>query len=311
GSAQAQIVRLDGSSTVYPISEAVAEEFQKARRNVVKVTVGISGTGGGFKKFCRGEIDLANASRPILKKEMEVCAQAGIRFFELPIAYDALTVVVNAKNPLKQVTVADLKTMWEAGAQNRITNWKQVNPAFPDAALKLFGPGADSGTFDYFTEAINGKAKASRGDFTASEDDNVLVQGVQRDPGALAYFGFAYYSENREKLKALAIVDPKTGRAVEPSVKSVLEGLYQPLSRPIFIYLSEASYKKPEVREFVEFYLKNAAKLAQEVKYVPLPARAYELNAEHLKQGKLGSMFGGEAEVGVRIEDLLAREARL
>ena len=311
GSAQAQIVRLDGSSTVYPISEAVAEEFQKARRNVVKVTVGISGTGGGFKKFCRGEIDLANASRPILKKEMEVCAQAGIRFFELPIAYDALTVVVNAKNPLKQVTVADLKTMWEAGAQNRITNWKQVNPAFPDAALKLFGPGADSGTFDYFTEAINGKAKASRGDFTASEDDNVLVQGVQRDPGALAYFGFAYYSENREKLKALAIVNPKTGRAVEPSVKSVLEGLYQPLSRPIFIYLSEASYKKPEVREFVEFYLKNAAKLAQEVKYVPLPARAYELNAEHLKQGKLGSMFGGEAEVGVRIEDLLAREARL
>ena len=311
GSAQAQIVRLDGSSTVYPISEAVAEEFQKARRNVVKVTVGISGTGGGFKKFCRGEIDLANASRPILKKEMEVCAQAGIRFFELPIAYDALTVVVNAKNPLKQVTVADLKTMWEAGAQNRITNWKQVNPAFPDAALKLFGPGADSGTFDYFTEAINGKAKASRGDFTASEDDNVLVQGVQRDPGALAYFGFAYYSENREKLKALAIVDPKTGRAVEPSVKSVLEGLYQPLSRPIFIYLSEASYKKPEAREFVEFYLKNAAKLAQEVKYVPLPARAYELNAEHLKQGKLGSMFGGEAEVGVRIEDLLAREARL
>lgn len=311
GSAQAQIVRLDGSSTVYPISEAVAEEFQKARRNVVKVTVGISGTGGGFKKFCRGEIDLANASRPILKKEMEACAQAGIRFFELPIAYDALTVVVNPRNPLKQVTVADLKTMWEAGAQNRITNWKQVNPAFPDAALKLFGPGADSGTFDYFTEAINGKAKASRGDFTASEDDNVLVQGVQRDPGALAYFGFAYYSENREKLKALAIVNPKTGRAVEPSVKSVLEGLYQPLSRPIFIYLSEASYKKPEVREFVEFYLKNAAKLAQEVKYVPLPARAYELNAEHLKQGKLGSMFGGEAEVGVRIEDLLAREARL
>ena len=311
GSAQAQIVRLDGSSTVYPISEAVAEEFQKARRNVVKVTVGISGTGGGFKKFCRGEIDLANASRPILKKEMAVCAQAGIRFFELPIAYDALTVVVNAKNPLKQVTVADLKTMWEAGAQNRITNWKQVNPAFPDAALKLFGPGADSGTFDYFTEAINGKAKASRGDFTASEDDNVLVQGVQRDPGALAYFGFAYYSENRDKLKALAIVDPKTGRAVEPSLKTVLEGLYQPLSRPIFIYLSEASFKKPEVREFVEFYLKNAAKLAQEVKYVPLPARAYELNAEHLKQGKLGSMFGGEAEVGVRIEDLLAREARL
>jgi phosphate transport system substrate-binding protein len=204
GSAHAQIVKLDGSSTVYPISEAVAEEFQKAKKNVIKVTVGISGTGGGFKKFCRGEIDIADASRPILKKEMEACAQAGIRFFELPIAYDALTVVVNPKNPLKQVTVADLKAMWEPAAQNRISNWKQVNPAFPDAALKLFGPGADSGTFDYFTEAINGKAKASRGDFTASEDDNVLVQGVQRDTGALAYFGFAYYIENKDKLKAKA-----------------------------------------------------------------------------------------------------------
>ncbi|MBL8397044.1 MAG: PstS family phosphate ABC transporter substrate-binding protein [Candidatus Accumulibacter sp.] len=311
GGAHAQIVKLDGSSTVYPISEAVAEEFQKAKKNVIKVTVGISGTGGGFKKFCRGEIDIADASRPILKKEMAACAQAGIRFFELPIAYDALTVVVNPKNPLKQVTVADLKAMWEPAAQNRINNWKQVNPAFPDAALKLFGPGADSGTFDYFTEAVNGKAKASRGDFTASEDDNVLVQGVQRDTGALAYFGFAYYIENKDKLKALAVVDPKTGRAVEPSEKTVIDGADQPLSRPIFIYVSEASYKKPEVREFVEFYLKNAAQLAKEVKYVQLPAKAYELNAEHLKKGKLGSVFGGEAEVGVRIEDLLAREGKL
>ncbi len=309
--AHAQIVKLDGSSTVYPISEAVAEEFQKAKKNVVKVTVGISGTGGGFKKFCRGEIDIADASRPILKKEMEACAQAGIRFFELPIAYDALTVVVNPRNPLKQVTIADLKAMWEPAAQNKITNWKQVNPTFPDAPLKLFGPGADSGTFDYFTEAVNGKSKASRGDFTASEDDNVLVQGVQRDTGALAYFGFAYYIENKGKLKALAIVDPKTGRAVEPSEKAVIDGIYQPLSRPIFIYVSEASYKKPEVREFVTFYLQNAATLAKEVKYVQLPAKAYELNAEHLKKGKLGSMFGGEAEVGVKIEDLLAREAKL
>lgn len=311
GVAHAQVVKLDGSSTVYPISEAVAEEFQKAKKNAIKVTVGISGTGGGFKKFCRGEIDISDASRPILKKEMEDCAAAGIKYFELPIAFDALTVVVHPKNPIKQLTVADLKAMWEPAAQGKVTNWKQVNPAFQDSPLKLFGPGADSGTFDYFTEAINGKSKASRGDFTASEDDNVLVQGVQRDTGALAYFGFAYYIENKDKLKAVPIVDPKTGKAVEPSEKAVIDGSYQPLSRPIFIYVNEASYKKPEVKEFVEFYLKNAAQLSKEVKYVQLPAKAYEMAAEHLKKGKIGTVFGGEAEVGVKIEDLLAREAKL
>jgi phosphate transport system substrate-binding protein len=309
--AHAQIVKLDGSSTVYPISEAVAEEFQKAKKNAIKVTVGISGTGGGFKKFCRGETDIANASRPILKKEMDDCAKAGIRYFELPVAFDALTVVVNPKNPISQLSVADLKAMWEPAAQGKVTKWNQANPAFKDAPLKLFGPGADSGTFDYFTEAINGKSKASRGDFTASEDDNVLVQGVQRDVGALAYFGYAYYAENKDKLKAVAIVDPKTGKAVEPSEKTVIDGSYQPLSRPIFIYISEAAYRKPEVKEFVEFYLKNVATLAKEVKYVQLPAKAYELAAEHLKKGKLGTVFGGTAEVGIRIEDLLSREAKL
>jgi phosphate transport system substrate-binding protein len=311
GAAQAQVVKLDGSSTVYPISEAVAEEFQKAKKNAIKVTVGISGTGGGFKKFCRGEIDISDASRPILKKEMEECTKAGIKYYELPVAFDALTVVVNPKSPIKQLTVADLKAMWEPAAQGKVSKWSQANPAFPDTPLKLFGPGADSGTFDYFTEAINGKSKSSRGDFTASEDDNVLVQGVSRDTGALAYFGFAYYIENKDKLKAVAIVDPKTGKAVEPSEKTVIDGTYQPLSRPIFIYVSEASYKKPEVKEFVEFYLKHAAQMAKEVKYVQLPAKAYEMNAEHLKKGKLGTVFGGEAEVGIKIEDLLAREAKL
>jgi phosphate transport system substrate-binding protein len=310
GAAQAQVVKLDGSSTVYPISEAVAEEFQKSKKNAIKVTVGISGTGGGFKKFCRGETDISDASRPILKKEMDECAKAGIKYFELPVAFDALTVVVNPKSPVKQLTVAELKTMWEPAAQGKVTKWNQVNPAYPDAPLKLFGPGADSGTFDYFTEAVNGKSKASRGDFTASEDDNVLVQGVSRDTGALAYFGYAYYIENKDKLKAVAIVDPKTGKAVEPSEKTVIDGTYQPLSRPIFIYVSESAYKKPEVKEFVEYYLKHAATLSKEVKYVPLPAKAYELAAEHLKKGKLGTVFGGEAEVGIRIEDLMAREAK-
>lgn len=312
GTAQAQIVKLDGSSTVYPISEAVAEEFQKATKSPVKVTVGISGTGGGFRKFCRGETDISNASRPILKKEMEECARAGIRYFELPIAFDALTVVVNPKNGfVRQLTVAELRTMWEPAAQGKVTKWSQVNPAFPDAPLKLFGAGADSGTFDYFTEAVVGKPKSSRGDYTASEDDNVLVQGVQRDVNAIAYFGYAYFAENQDRLKAVPIVEKDGKPAVAPSERTVIDGTYQPLSRPIFIYVSEAGYRRPEVREFVAFYLKQAATLAREVKYVPLPARAYELNAEHLRKGKLGSVFGGVPEVGIRIEELLAREAKL
>jgi phosphate transport system substrate-binding protein len=311
GAAHAQVVKLDGSSTVYPISEAVAEEFQKSKKGAIKVTVGISGTGGGFKKFCRGETDISNASRPILKKEMEDCAKAGIKYFEVPVAYDALTVVVNPKSPVKQLTVAELKTMWSPDSQGKVTKWNQINPAFPDAPLKLFGAGADSGTFDYFTEAINGKSKASRGDYTASEDDNVLVQGVQRDVNAIGYFGYAYYAENASKLKAVPVVNPKTGKAVAPSMESVIDGSYQPLARPIFIYINEASFKKPEVKEFIAFYLKEGPALTKEVKYVPLPAKAYTVAAEHLAKGKLGTVFGGEADVGVTIEDLMAREAKL
>lgn len=310
GAAQAQLVKIDGSSTVYPITEGVAEEFQKLKKGAIKVTVGISGTGGGFKKFCRGETDVQDASRPITAKEMEDCAKAGVKYYEIPVAFDALTVVVNPKNPIKQLTVAELKTMWEPAAQGKVTKWNQVNPAFPDAPLKLFGAGADSGTFEYFTEATTGKAKSSRGDYTASEDDNVLVQGVARDVNAIGYFGYAYYAENKDKLKAMPIVN-SAGKAVEPAEASVIDGSYNPLSRPIFIYVSDSAYKRAEVKEFVAYYLKEGANFAKEVKYVPLPAKAYQTSAEHLAKGKLGTAFGGKNEIGIKIEDLLAREAKL
>ncbi|MCS7100482.1 MAG: PstS family phosphate ABC transporter substrate-binding protein [Burkholderiaceae bacterium] len=308
--AAAQVVKIDGSSTVFPVTEAVAEDFQKAKKGAVKVTVGISGTGGGFKKFCRGETDISNASRPILKSEMEECAKNGIRYLEMPVAYDALTVVVNPKNPLTSISVEDLKKMWEPAAQGKITNWNQVNASFPNAPLKLFGAGADSGTFDYFTEAVTGKAKASRGDYTASEDDNVLVQGVSRDVNALGFFGYAYYAENKDKLKALAI-SWKGGKPVAPSLETVINGTYQPLSRPIFIYVNEKSVAKPEVREFVEYYNRNAERLVKEVKYVPLPAKAYQYNLETLSKMRVGTKFGGENKVGLTIEELMKIEAKL
>ncbi|WP_265947502.1 PstS family phosphate ABC transporter substrate-binding protein [Dechloromonas sp. A34] len=309
---QAQVVKIDGSSTVYPITEAVAEEFQKAKKNAIKVTVGISGTGGGFKKFCRGETDISNASRPILKKEMDACKETGVQYVELPVAFDALTVVTNPKNAfLKQITVDELKLMWEPAAQGKITKWNQVNPAWPDAPIKLFGAGADSGTFDYFTEAVVGKAKSSRGDYTASEDDNVLVQGVSRDVNAIGYFGYAYYAENTAKLKAVPIVEKAGKPAVLPSEESVLKGTYQPLSRPIFIYVNAKSLDKPEVKEFLEYYMKDGAKLTKEVKYVPLPAKAYTVNLEHIAKKKLGTVFGGTAEVGITIEELQKREAKI
>jgi phosphate transport system substrate-binding protein len=310
--AQSQVVKVDGSSTVFPVTEGIAEDFQKAKKGAVKVTVGISGTGGGFKKFCRGETDVSNASRPILKKEMEDCKAAGIEYFELPVAYDALTVVINPKNSfLKQISVEELKKIWEPAAQGKITRWNQVNPAWPDAPIKLFGAGSDSGTFDYFTEAINGKAKASRGDYTASEDDNVLVQGVSQDVNAIGYFGYAYYAENQAKLRAVPIVEKAGKAAVGPSEQSVIGGTYQPLSRPIFIYVNAKSLAKPEVKEFVEFYMKEGARISKEVKYVPLPAKAYTTNLDHIAKGKKGTVFGGEAEVGVTIDALMSREAKL
>lgn len=306
--AHAAVVKVDGSSTVYPVTEAVAEDFQKSKKGAIKVTVGISGTGGGFKKFCRGEIDISNASRPILDKEMADCKKAGVSYIELPVAFDALTVVVNPKNAfLKSITVEELKKLWEPGAQGKVTRWNQVNPAWPDAPVKLFGPGADSGTFDYFTEAIMGKAKSSRGDFTASEDDNVLVQGISRDVNALGYFGYAYYAENQARLKALPIADKGGKPAVAPAEKTVLDGAYQPLSRPVFIYVNAKALDRAEVREFVDYYLTQGGKLAKEVKYVPLPERTYAAARARVKERKVGTVFAGHADVGVKIDDLFAR----
>jgi phosphate transport system substrate-binding protein len=309
--AAAQTVKIDGSSTVFPITEAVAEEFQKSMKGKVKVTVGISGTGGGFKKFCRGEIDISNASRPILKSEMADCAKNGVQYIEMPVAYDALTVVVNPKNAfLASITIDELKKMWEPTAQGKITKWNQVNPAWPDAPLKLFGAGADSGTFDYFTEAVTGKSKSSRGDFTASEDDNVLVQGISRDVNSIGFFGYAYYAENRDKLKAVPI-SWKGSKPIGPSIDTVVNGTYQPLSRPIFIYINAKGAQKGEVKQFIEFFNKHAEKLTKEVKYVPLPPKAYAHNLDMLSKNQLGTKFGGENKVGLTIEELMKLEAKL
>ncbi len=310
-SSLAQVVKIDGSSTVYPVTEAVAEEFQKANKGL-KVTVGVSGTGGGFKKFCRGETDISNASRPISASEMADCKTVGVEYFELPVAFDALTVVINPKNTwLKQATVAELKKMWAPAAQGKIMRWNQVNPAWPDQPIKLFGAGSDSGTFDYFTEAIVGKSKSSRGDFTASEDDNVLVQGVAGDVNAIGYFGFAYYAENTNKLKALPIVEKEGKAAVAPSPETVIAGTYQPLARPIFIYINAKSLAKPEVKKFVDFYMTQGAKMAKEVKYIPLPAAIYTTNIKHIADNKRGTIFGGKNEVGISIDELVKREAKL
>jgi phosphate transport system substrate-binding protein len=300
-----KIIKIDGSSTVYPITEAVAEEFQKETK--IKVTVGESGTGGGFKKFCRGETDISNASRPILQKEMDACKEAGIQYIELPVAFDALTVVVNDKNDwVKSITVEELKKIWGPGSS--VKTWKQVNPAYPDKKLGLYGPGTASGTFDYFSEAINGKAKAHRTDYTPSEDDNVLVKGVTGDAGGMAYFGLAYYEENKDKLRAVPVAVKAGSPGVLPSAATVEDGTYQPLARPIFIYVNAtAAAFKPEVKAFVNYYLENAPTLVKEVKYVPLHTEDYAKVKEHFKSMKPGTGFGGKNEVGIKVGDLLSR----
>jgi phosphate transport system substrate-binding protein len=302
---QSSAVKIDGSSTVFPITEGIAEEFQKQKK--IRVTVGISGTGGGFKKFCRGEIDIQNASRPIQKSEMDLCEKAGIKYYELPVAFDALTVVINPKNNFAgTLTVEQLKRMWEPAAQGKITNWNQIDGKFPNIKMSLFGAGTDSGTFDYFTEAVMGKSKSSRGDFTASEDDNVLVQGVSRNSNAIGYFGYAYYIENADKLKAVAIVNAK-GQAVLPSDKTVMDGSYNPLSRPIFIYVSEKSLEKSEVKNFVEFYMKNATKIVKEVKYVPFSESVYKGNMDLISKKKTGTAFNGHNKVGITVDEMMKR----
>lgn len=312
--AQVPVIKIDGSSTVFPITEAVAEEFQNSQAGKVRVTVGISGTGGGFKKFCRGEIDIQDASRPISADEMKICKDAGITYIELPIAFDALTVVVNPKNTwVKDITVEELKKLWAPGAQGKITKWSQVRSGWPDSEIKLFGAGSDSGTFDYFTEAIVGKAKSSRGDYTASEDDNTLVQGVSANKDALGYLPYAYYEPNQSKLKVIGIIGGEkapTKTAVLPSSKTVEDGSYFPLSRPIFIYISINALKKNEVKQFTNFYLETVSDIAKQVKYIALPAQAYSLAKENVSKLKAGTVFGGHSEIGLRVEELLKRETK-
>lgn len=284
-------IRIDGSSTVFPITEAMADEFGREHQDV-RVSVGVSGTGGGMEKFGAGEIDIADASRPIKQEESEAVLATGVEYIELPIAYDGISVVVNPANDwVEQMTAEELATIWAPEAEGQILKWSDVNPDWPESDLKLYGPGTDSGTFDYFTDEIVGEEGASRGDFTPSEDDNVLVQGVAGDEGALGYFGFAYYVENQDSLRAVPIVNPETGEAVMPSEETINDGSYSPLSRPIFIYVSTAAAERPEVQAFVDFYLNEGQALISEVGYVPLPDEVIELVRERWENRVAGSMY--------------------
>ena len=267
-------VRIDGSSTVYPISEAIAEEFLYEQPRV-KITVGISGTGGGFKKFIRREIDINNASRKIKEAEHKACIDNDIAYIELMVAFDGLVVVVNKKNDwVDHFTVEELRKIWEPAAQNKVVRWNQIRSEWPDEAFHLYGPGIASGSYDYFTEALIGQSGASRGDFTASEDDNVLVKGIAGDKNAIGFFGFAYYEENRDKLKVIG-VDDGNG-VIIPGLETIKSGVYSPLSRPVFIYVNDQAAGRPAVREFVNFYLNNADSLVRETGYIPLPGEEYE-----------------------------------
>lgn len=298
-------IKIDGSSTVYPITEAVAEEFMKSGKG--RVTIGVSGTGGGFKKFCSGETAITGASRPIKPSEVKLCKEKGIEYIEMPVAYDGIAVVVHKDADwIDHLTVAELKKIWEPEAQKNVTKWSQVRAGFPDKEIHLFGAGVDSGTYDYFTKAIVGTEHSSRGDYTSSEDDNVIVKGVANDKNALGFFGFAYYAENKKQLK---IVPIKKGDAapVAPSVKTVGDGTYQPLSRPIFIYVAKKAAERSEVKAFIDFYFEHGAKLVEEVGYIALPSKIYTLAKERFTKGTLGSVFGGDgAKVGVSVETVMS-----
>jgi phosphate transport system substrate-binding protein len=310
------VIQVDGSSTVFPVTEAVAEEFRKKTSGRIDVTVGLSGTGGGFQKFCRGETAVSNASRPILAVEIEACEKAGINYIELPIAYDGLAVVVNPKNTwATSITVAELKKLWEPAAQGKVLRWNQVRANWPNQEVHLFGAGVDSGTFDYFTEVINGKAKVSRGDYTSSEDDNILVQGVAGDQYALGYMGLAYFEENRDKLKLVPVDDenPANGAGpVTPTSETVRNGTYHPLSRPIFIYVNTAALARPEVQEFVQFYLDSSAPLIKEVGYVPLTDAEQQLVKQRFAKKTTGTMFDAAAPMDgkVSLEQRLSGSAK-
>ncbi|AFZ47143.1 phosphate ABC transporter substrate-binding protein, PhoT family [Cyanobacterium stanieri PCC 7202] len=300
---------IDGSSTVYPITEVMSEEFERDNPNV-RIAIGISGSGGGLSKFCAGETDISNASRPIRASEIEQCEQNGIEFIELPVAFDALSVVINRENDWATcLTARELQTIWSPESQGVINNWNQVRAGFPDVPLSLYAPGTDSGTFDYFTEAINGEEGLSRGDITASEDDNVIVQGVSNDIGGLGYFGLSYLEENLGSLRAVSLdnEDPNDGGdgCIEPSLQNVEAGIYQPLARPLFIYVKKASLERPEVRAFVDFYLSEEnAQLTREAGQVDLPSTLYDKANSRLQQMKTGSVFVDISTIGVKLDEV-------
>ncbi|MEC4812578.1 MAG: PstS family phosphate ABC transporter substrate-binding protein [Scytonema sp. PMC 1069.18] len=303
-------ILIDGSSTVYPISDAVAKEFRKTTQGQnVKIDVQFSGSTAGFRKFCAGETDISDASRPILTQEMDACVKAGVGFIELPIAFDALTVAVNPQNNwVKSITVEELKKVWDKSAQGKVTNWNQIQATYPNRPLQLYGAGKDSGTYDYFNEALLG-SKNSRSDYTSSEDDNVLIDGISKNPNALGYIPFAYFEKNQDKVKALPVDAGKGG--VSPSPETVKNAQYQPLSRPLFIYVNaKATQAKPELRTFVEFYLKNAKNLATTVGYIPLPDEGYRLATIQYTRGEIGTAFEGVPEPDITIAELLSRQTK-
>tara|TARA_B100000497_G_scaffold23127_1_gene27088 strand:+ start:4037 stop:5029 length:993 start_codon:yes stop_codon:yes gene_type:complete len=284
-------VSIDGSSTVFPISEAVAEEFLAVQPRV-RVTVGVSGTGGGFKKFLAGEIDINDASRPIKMKEVKQASASGIGFIELPIAYDGLSVVVNTKNDwVDHLTITELNKIWQPGSS--VKRWSDVRDGWPEKEIQLYGPGTDSGTFDYFTETINGKSGASRPDYTANEDDNALVRGISGDEGSLGYFGYAYYAANKDKLRVVAIDGGKG--PVAPTEITINNGTYAPLSRPVFIYVRPDALDRKEVRAFVDFYIESAPMLATEVGYIPLPDSVYAGAKQRVELREIGTAYHSEA----------------
>lgn len=302
-------IKIDGSSTVYPITTAVIKAFQaRPESKDVQFDTQFSGTSAGFRRFCTGDTTISDASRPILIAEMNQCIGNEVPFIELPIGFDALTLAVNPKNTwVKELTVAELKTIWSKAAQGKITRWNQIRPSFPDQPLVLFGPGGDSGTFDYFNEAIMGDAKNSRTDYTGSENDDDIVAGIANNPNALGYLPFAYYEQNNSKLRAVGIDSGKG--AVLPSVKSVQSSQYQPLSRPLFIYVdAKAAQEQKNLQEFVEFYLQEAPTIVAQVGYVPLPEEGYQLAQRQFIRGEVGTAFNGAPEPDITITEILRRQ---
>ncbi|ACK71733.1 phosphate binding protein [Gloeothece citriformis PCC 7424] len=308
---ESQDIKIDGSSTVYPITEKVVEEFKTNRKQDTNISLEVSGTTGGFRQFCEGKTDINNASRPILAEEMALCSRNGVSYIELPVAFDALTVVVNPNNTwAKTLTTQELKKMWEPAAEGKISRWNQIRAEFPDRPLNLFGAGSKSGTFGYFNEAIVGAEDASRQDYVATEDDNIIVQGVSQDPDALGYFGLSYYEANQNKLKAVEIDSGKG--AIAPTREAVAKAQYQPLARPLFIYVNlKASQEKEDLRQFITFYLKQVEEIVQAVGYIPLTEESYHINEITFNKGEAGTVFGGVAQFNVTLPELQRKQAQI